>query len=64
MNYRYKTGQRVRLMRTLQHRNAPDGTYEVTRQLPFNDEGERQYRVKSAREQHERVVKESELERA
>jgi hypothetical protein len=64
MDHRYKTGQQVRLMRTLQHRDAADGTYQITRQLPANADGERQYRVKSAREQHERVVKEGDLERA
>jgi hypothetical protein len=34
------------------------------RQLPHSTDGEHQYRIKHAREQHERVVKESELERA
>jgi hypothetical protein len=33
----------------------------VIRQLPYG-EGDYQYRIKSEREQHERVVKESELE--
>jgi hypothetical protein len=64
MNHRYKAGQRVRFLRSFPNRNAADGTYEVTRQLPSSGDGEHQYRIKSAREHHERVVKESELERA
>jgi hypothetical protein len=58
----FKTGQRVRLSRTVQNRNAAGGSYEVLRQLPTGDDGERQYRLKSASENHERVAKESELE--
>lgn len=63
MGHKFHTGQQVRISRTSPYRNAADGSYEVVRQLPYG-EGEFQYRIKSAREQHERVVKESELERA
>jgi hypothetical protein len=59
----HKPGSHVRLTRSVAHRGAADGTYEVLRQLPDID-GEHQYRVKSTREGHERVVRESELERA
>jgi len=52
----------VRLARTRSTAAAPGGDYKVVRQLPETD-GELQYRVKSTRESHERVVKESELER-
>jgi len=58
----FKTGQRVQLSRNVRNRNAAIGTYEVLRQLPSGDDGERQYRLKSASESHERVAKESELE--
>jgi hypothetical protein len=34
------------------------------RQLPSSNDGEHQYRIKSTREDHERVAKESDLERA
>jgi hypothetical protein len=36
------------------------GAYEVTKQLPER-EGQFEYRIKSSREPHERVVRESEL---
>jgi hypothetical protein len=44
-------------------RNAPGGAYEVTKQLPHNGR-EFEYRVKSASEDHERVMPESELTKA
>ena len=62
MSHIFRAGQMVRLARAIRNRNAAEGSYEVVRQLPYG-EGEFQYRIKSAREQHERVVKESELER-
>ena len=63
MTHRFKLGDRVRFGRGNANRNAAEGSYEVVRQLPFG-EGDYQYRIKSAREQHDRVVKEKELERA
>ena len=62
MRQAFKTGQRVQLSRTVRNRNVAPGSYEVVRQLPTGDDGERQYRLKSASESHERVAKESELE--
>lgn len=59
--YRYETGQKVRFSRGFPYRAAAAGDYEVLRRLPRRD-GENQYRIKSAREPHERVVRESELE--
>ena len=41
---------------------APHGVFEIVRLLPPT-EGEFQYRIKSADEPHERVVKESLLRR-
>ena len=58
----FRAGQRVRFVRGYPRRHAAEGAYEVVRRLPFG-EGDFQYRIKSAREQHERVVKEQELER-
>jgi hypothetical protein len=58
----FKAGENVQLSRTMRNRNAASGPYEVVRQLPTGDDGERQYRLKSASESHERVAKESELE--
>jgi hypothetical protein len=63
MTHRYQPGQRVRFSRGFPYRNAADGPYEVVSQLPHSPDGEHQYRIKHAGEQHERVVKESELER-
>ena len=63
MTHRFNTGERVRLSRGYPYRNAAEGSYEVVRQLPYSD-GDYQYRIKSAREQHDRVAKESELDRA
>jgi hypothetical protein len=63
MDHRFRLGQMVRLSRRSSYQSMAEGTYQVVRQLPYGD-GEYQYRIKSAREQHERVVKESELDRA
>lgn len=59
--YRYDPGQKVRFSRGFPYREAAAGDYEVLCRLPRRD-GECQYRIKSAHEPHERVVKESELE--
>ena len=40
--------------------SAPAGTYVVLRQLP-NDSNDREYRVKNARDGHERIVRESQM---
>jgi hypothetical protein len=61
MSHPFRAGQRVQLSRNVRSRNAV-GSYEILRQLPTGDDGERQYRLKSADESHERVAKESELE--
>jgi hypothetical protein len=42
---------------------VPDGVCTVTKVLPDRN-GEREYRVRSADEAHERVARESELESA
>ncbi len=61
MSNRFRLGQTVRLVRSTL-RTAADGEFEVIRPLP-DDGGETQYRIKSAREPHDRVVKESDLRR-
>jgi hypothetical protein len=40
--------------------SAPAGTYTIVRQLP-NDSNDREYRVKNARDGHERIVRESQM---
>jgi hypothetical protein len=64
MTHRYQLGARVRLNLGFRRSDSADGPFEVVRQLPAASDGEHQYRVKSAREHYERVVKESDLERA
>jgi len=59
--HKFKIGQSVRLRSTVQARQAAAGEYRIVRQLPQTD-GNMHYRVRSsADEQHEMVVKESEL---
>jgi hypothetical protein len=60
----FKIGQMVRLNRSFRDGNAARGAYQVVRSLPASDDGEFRYRLKSASENHERVARESELERA
>lgn len=60
MAHQFQSGQLVRLCRNIR-RNAAEGDYEIVRPLPDED-GEQRYRIKSKREPHERVVKESDLE--
>ena len=49
-------------LRPIVSRNVPGGAYEVTKQLPHNGR-EFEYRIKSASEEHEHVVGESDLTR-
>ena len=42
---------------------VPDGAYEVIKQLPEIN-GQFQYRIKSVKEPHERVVRESQLRKS
>jgi len=60
--HKFQIGQAVELRPALS-RNVPGGIYVVTKQLP---EGPREleYRVKSVKEPHERVVRESELKQS
>ncbi len=60
MTHRFRLGQMVRLSSRSSYQSMADGAYQVVRQLPYG-EGDYQYRIKSAREQHERVVKEADL---
>jgi hypothetical protein len=64
-DHRFKVGQSVRYSYGLGGlRRAPGsgGVYKITQLLPAEGD-ERLYRVKSADEPHERVAKETELER-
>jgi hypothetical protein len=61
-SHKFKIGETV-MLRPAVSRNVPGGVYEVTKQLPHNGR-EFEYRIKSASESHERVVRESELTKA
>ncbi len=56
----FAVGQRVELVPGRLDGNVPRGTYTVQRQLP-NDGADREYRVRSVQDGHERVVRESQL---
>jgi hypothetical protein len=58
--HKFKLGRSVFLQPTIFNRDAPRGAFEVIKQLPERD-GQFEYRIKSSRELHERVAKESEL---
>jgi hypothetical protein len=61
--HRFKVGQNVSYTPGGAPFGRGSGAYKVTRLMP-PDDAEFRYRIKSANEPHERVVKESELERA
>jgi hypothetical protein len=61
--HRYAIGNLVQLGKGIPLRNAVAGPYEVLAQLPER-EGEFQYRIKSAREPYQRIMKEGDLELA
>ena len=62
-SHRFAIGKMVQLGKGIPLRNAVGGPYEVLAQLPER-EGEFQYRIKSAREPYQRIMKEGDLELA
>jgi hypothetical protein len=61
-DHKFKVGQSVQYTSGPQGRGATGGGYKITHLLPFEGD-DYQYRIKSASEPHERVVKESQLAR-
>jgi hypothetical protein len=61
MIHKFSRGQTVRFRGGNGYKNTAAGAYTVVRQMPYG-EGDCQYCIKSPREQHERVAKESDLE--
>jgi hypothetical protein len=59
--HKFKIGSMVRLNRSPNMGGVIAEAYEILAQLP-ESEGVLQYRIKSSREPHQRLVKESELE--
>lgn len=58
--HKFSVGQRVHFSPSGFDGNAQQGTYVVVRQMP-SETRDLQYRVKDARDGHERVVRESQL---
>ena len=63
MAHKFRVGDNVQVIAGLLGRGDGGGTYQVVRLLP-SDGDEQQYRIKSAPEPHERVAKQSQLERS
>lgn len=61
--HKYKVGQTVHFSGGLKYTTNVRGTYKVVRLLP-SETDDRQYRIQSTKDGHERVVRESELEAA
>lgn len=61
--HKFTIGQTVRYTSGTVGRPGASGTYKVVRVLPLEND-EQQYRIKSAHEAHERVARESQLDRA
>jgi hypothetical protein len=60
--HRFRIGDSVHFTSGMLGRGGVHGVYEVVRLLP-TDGDEQQYRIKSMTEPHERVAKQSQLER-
>jgi hypothetical protein len=60
--HKFRIGDNVHIIAGLLGRGDSGGTYQVVRVLPSEGD-EQQYRIKSASEPHERVAKQSQLER-
>jgi hypothetical protein len=63
LQHLFPAGDTVRYKGVTRYMNAAEGAYEIIGLLPARD-GEPQYRIKSAVEGTQRVVRESELEKA
>ena len=61
--HKFRIGESVHFTSGMIGRGGASGVYEVVRLLPTEGD-EHQYRIKSATEPHERVAKQSQLERA
>ena len=60
---KFKVGEIVKLVRKNMPGWLPGGAFEIRRAMPF-DGVEVSYRVKAGQENHERAVRESEIEHA
>ena len=62
-DHKFKIGETVRFVRKNIPGRAAEDLYEVTRAMPF-DGVEISYRIKALHENHERAVREAEIEHA
>jgi hypothetical protein len=62
-DHKFKIGQSVQYSSGPYGRGTANGVYTITQLLPPEGD-DRQYRIKSTNEPHERVAKESQLNRA
>jgi hypothetical protein len=62
VSHKFKVGQTVTYTSGAFDRGGASGVYKVTQLMPVEGD-DHQYRIKSASEPHERVVKESQLDR-
>ena len=58
--HKFAVGQKVEFLRGRNDLHVPPGIYTIVRQLPI-EANDCQYRVKSAHDGHERVMRESQL---
>jgi hypothetical protein len=63
MSIKFKIGQQVRFTSHTVGRPAASGIYNVVKILPL-ERDEQEYRIKSGSESHERVARESQIEKA
>jgi len=61
MQHKFKAGQIVEPEARGPAMAIPPGTYEVLQLMPATTGGSNQYRIKSLKDGHQRVVRESEL---
>jgi hypothetical protein len=61
---KFRIGQSVSYRPATHRRNAPHGTYQITRFLPQRKDGELEYHIRNLNEGHEQVARESELRSA
>jgi hypothetical protein len=58
--HKFKVGQSVRFNSTVLRRMGSNASFKIVKLLP-SDGDQRQYRIKSASEPHERIARENEL---
>lgn len=61
--HKFKIGQTVELIPDRLHGNIPGGAYTIARLMPI-EAGNHMYRVKHARDGHERVVHEHQISKS